>query len=104
MLPRVGLTFVALGGCILGGVCLTSEFSTAGCDLTVAQEAPKKEVIRGWMRLNFLGFAFHFFCVFRIPSCIPQFGQLRRPARSDPAYGDSLTKTHCNLDYRQRRI
>ena len=82
----------------------SGEFSTAGCGLTVAQEAPEKEVIRGWMRLNVLGFAFHVFRVFRIPSCIPPFGQLRRPARSDPAYEDSLAKTHRNLDYRQRRI
>ena len=83
VLPRVTLTFVALGGCTLGWFCKSSEYSMESCDFTVAQEAPKKLAIRGWVRFNFLWFVLRFFCVLGIPSCSFAFGPFRRPAKSD---------------------
>ena len=53
------------------------------CDFTVAQEAPKKLAIRGWVRFNFLWFVLRFFCALGIPSCSFAFGPFRRPAKSD---------------------
>ena len=83
VLPRVTLTFVTLRGCTLGWFCKSSEYSMESCDFTVAQEAPKKLAIRGWVRFNFLWFVLRFFCVLGIPSCSFALGPFRWPAKSD---------------------